>query len=150
MALDPTIALATSPFAIRPPPRARSFVERITGTRQPVLARQALEHLLATTTPTDVRPSQIQEIVNDYRLSDVQTGIVCAGVWRSAFESFLRDGSLDTAERAYLLRLRDLLDISERTAIAVEEELVGSRFKKTLQAVTNDGKITDAELIELN
>lgn len=150
MVLDRTIALATSPFAVSPPPRARSVVERITGARRPLLAHQALEHLLATTEPTDVRSSQIQEIANDYRLSDVQTGEVCAGVWRSAFESFLRDGALDTAEQAYLLRLRGLLDISERTVMAVEEELVGSQFKKALQAVTNDAKITDAERIELD
>lgn len=150
MVLDPPIALATSPFAASPPPRARSVFERVTGARRPLLARQAVQNLLATTEPDDVRSSQIEEIANEYRLSDLQTIEVCAEVWRSAFESFLRDGVLDPAEQAYLLSLRGLLDISEQTAMAVEKKLVGSRFEKALQAVTNDAKITDAERIELD
>lgn len=78
--LDPTIALATSPFAVRPPPRARSVFERVTGASHPPLARQALQHLLATSKLTDVPSSQIQGIANDYRLSDTQTVEVCAQV----------------------------------------------------------------------
>lgn len=146
---DAPATLMPSPFQARSPPRPRSFVERVSGTSKPDLARQALEHLLATNSLSTIVPSEVQGVLDAYGLKDSTAGDVCAALWRFAFEAFLEDGALDERERTYLLHMRRMFGVSDGTALKAEREVVGARFARALESATADITITTAERAEL-
>lgn len=149
MAPEPGTALGISPFRSCPLPRPRSALERLTGAKRPELARQALQHLFATTPLADISPSRGEQLLASYGLTGEDATTLTRDLWRSAFESFLTDGRLDQQEQDCLLRLRRLLDIGEDVALAVERDLTGARFQRAMDAATADGHLTDAEVQEL-
>lgn len=146
MQSDPNV----SPFPAATPARPRTTLEKLTSASRPELARQALRHVLSSTSVDSVAPATVAQVLSDYGLSKMDAARLCRELWRNALETFLSDGVLSVQEQSYLRRLKVVLALADRDVNALESEVVGKRFRKSLQAAMADGAINRSEHVALD
>jgi len=66
-------------------------------------------------------------------------------VWTKALVSFLADESITEDEAAYLKRLRVPLGVTDREVADIERQLVHPRYKRVVDEVLSDGRVTEEE-----
>lgn len=126
--------LNTSPFPATDAPRSRTTLEKVARASRPELARQAIQHTLSSASLDSLTPTTVAQILADYGLGKGDAGRLTRELWRHALETFLSDGVLSVQEQSYLRRLKLLLNLAASDVHAIEVEVVGKRFRKSLQA----------------
>lgn len=132
----------TTPFRTHEPQSPRSFLTKVTGGSNPDAASKALETLLASRSPEEIRPREAELIYEQQGLSESERRSLARRMWRKALKACLEDQVVTEEEAKYLLALRRVLDIGEHDVMALETELINPMYRRLVAEALADGQIS--------
>jgi hypothetical protein len=127
----------------------RTLVERITGTSRTDLAAKKVQNLLSAQHPSLIPEREIRQVFSEYGVTSAEIESVGHSIYRKAVQAFGRDRILTEGEKAYLEALQKLLDLSTRTVMGAEREVMLPVFQAAVEAALSDVEFTDVEKNEL-
>lgn len=121
----------------------------LAGAPDPSAAAEALNALLAGREANRIRPSQLESVLSAYGFAGRKAAIVTVPAWKAALAKAVENDEIRDDDLERLGALRRLLDVSEDDAASAHDEIVLGRYRRAIDEVLADQRVTDDERASL-
>jgi len=131
------------------PLQSPGLLARLRGKKPPANAYADIQNLLARTAIREVPEDAVDRILAEYELTLVDARPRLRELYSAVLRYFAHDLELTEEEVGDLKRLKRLFDLTDEDIRELEANVLGTAYRRELQAVTADATVTPEEVARL-